>query len=110
MDYKVPLLLLSMVIFVSGCTGEQPPGKLDFDAAARECMNLCAAALQNGTSLADGPCLSNMIAEHFVCDVAHSPRDPFVDNDPANQCEAFVDGTIKHFVEVVPQCSFIRTV
>jgi hypothetical protein len=60
--------------------------------------------------LSDGPCLTDGGVEFYddwVCDVAHSPREP-VDNLPENQCQAFRNDEAHHFVEVSPQCEFIK--
>ena len=45
--------------------------------------------------------------ECLVCDVAHSPREA-VDDLPENQCADFREGRAHHFVEVTPDCRFIR--
>jgi hypothetical protein len=109
MDYRIPVLLLGAVILASGCLGESPPSDMEYDAATLECIRLCQDALGRGEDLSSGPCLSNDVQGRFVCDVAHSPRDPFTDNDPANQCPAY-GNTVQHFIEVEPDCSFIRAV
>jgi hypothetical protein len=67
---------------------------------------LCLAALEGGADLSDGPCLG-VAGEDWVCDVAHSPRAP-VDNLPENQCADFREGRAHHFVEVTPECGFLR--
>jgi len=79
-----------------------PPSPADI------CIAECKYALSQGRDLSAGPCLLNPIAEYpeWVCDVAHSPREA-VDNNPANQCPAFGKAA-SHFVEVAPDCSFIR--
>lgn len=56
--------------------------------------------------LDNGPCLSNAIAPGWVRDVAHSPRQP-VDEAPGNRCAGYLK-TAFHFVEVAPNCTFIR--
>lgn len=72
------------------------------------CEALCKEKLAAGVDLSNGPCLSNQIADNWVCDVAHKPRQE-VDNDPANQCPKF-GKTAMHFVEVDPECNFIKEV
>ena len=62
---------------------------------------------------ANGPCLSDNNPDwnitDWVCDVAHSPRQP-VDDLSENQCQAFRNGQAHHFVEVDPSCNFIRAI
>lgn len=77
------------------------------DQAKTKCIQLCQSKLQQGINLAPGPCLSNEIVSDWVCDVAHDPRQE-VDNDPANQCPQF-GKTASHFIEVDPECNFIRS-
>ncbi|MEZ0345475.1 MAG: hypothetical protein ABWK01_02885 [Infirmifilum sp.] len=73
------------------------------------CIKECKKALASGMDLSKGPCLLNPIKEmpDWVCDVAHSPREP-IDNLPENQCSSFREGKATHFVEVSPTCELIR--
>ncbi|TMA31850.1 MAG: hypothetical protein E6J88_03305 [Deltaproteobacteria bacterium] len=57
-----------------------------------------------------GPCISNGqngLAD-WVVDVAHAPRTA-IDDDPSNQCSAFVEKKIKNFVELDTSCNVIRS-
>ncbi len=72
-------------------------------AAARQQLD---AERAKGKPLEQGPCLGR-IADDWVADVAHQPRQA-VDDDPANQCEAFRVGTVRHFVELTPSGELIR--
>ncbi|MBN1160270.1 MAG: hypothetical protein JXA43_03550 [Candidatus Diapherotrites archaeon] len=74
------------------------------EEAKDACMLLCKTV---NYSKAEGPCLSNDIAPGWVCDIAHNPRAE-MDDWPENQCSAYVSGKAKHFVEVTPDCKFIR--
>ena len=78
--------------------------------AVSSCLKICKEA---NISLENGPCLSDSNSEwditDWVCDVAHSPRQT-VDNLLENQCSAYRDGQAHHFVEVDPDCNFIRSV
>lgn len=73
------------------------------------CISRCKGELALGTDLSRGPCLLNPIpdAADWVCDVAHWPRED-VDDLPENQCSAFLEGRATSFVEVTPECEFIR--
>jgi len=84
------------------------PKVSDAQRAANACVLMCAVELHNGRNLSAGPCISDEIIPGWVCDVAHKPRQD-IDNLPENQCPAYsVNAT--HFVEVDPQCNFIRAV
>ena len=89
-------------------------------AAVAACVALCdnARIMECGSArLADcgpwieGPCVSdarpNDMPAGWACDVAHNPRIP-ADDAPENQCQAYLKGSVKHFVEVTPECELIR--
>lgn len=98
------VVLVSALMVTSGCLGSQGTEKSKEELAKQKCIQLCEEQNRN---LSAGPCLSNNITNNWVCDVAHSPRKPAVDDKPENQCSAF-GKTAEHFVEVNPNCSFIR--
>ena len=102
MKIIIPLIVLG-IVFVSACTQISDDVK---QQAINVCVESCKAATQD---LTNGPCLLNPIQElsDWVCDVAHSPREP-VDDLPENQCSAFREGTAKHFVEVDLTCTLIQ--
>jgi hypothetical protein len=64
-------------------------------------------AKARGVEMTRGPCLG-VITKDWVADVAHAPRQD-VDDDPANQCEAYRSGEASHFVELTPEGDFIRS-
>ena len=107
--------VLLAVLVVSGCAQQTPAGDVFSisDTAKSGCISLCRDALSKDRDLSNGPCLSDGNAgwdvNDWVCDVAHSPRQA-VDNDPANQCMEFRKGMAHHFVEVDPDCNFIKAV
>jgi len=126
------IILILGVVFLSGCAdktkeslgGEKAAGGdvtetttttlseallTPKDRAARACQALCNELLSSGEDLSNGPCLSNEVIEDWVCDVAHHPRES-IDNDPANQCSAYIAGTARHFVEVDTGCDFVKAV
>ena len=95
-------LLLLVIVSISGCVGEE--------SIKQSCIQACKDALTQGRDLSDGPCLLNPMKENsdWVCDVAHDPRQP-VDNIPENQCSAYRERRANHFVEVDPECNFIKS-
>lgn len=89
----------------------------DKELAKVECIELCRGILIGpadigtpGIDLSTGPCLGNPMSGYpdWVCDVAHQPRQD-IDDDPANQCSAFAQGTAKHYVELDGNCGFIKS-
>jgi hypothetical protein len=64
-----------------------------------------ARAKAQGVDMDRGPCLG-VIKPGWVADVAHDPRQP-VDDEPANQCEAYRSGDADHYVELDPEGNYI---
>ncbi|MBR9707524.1 MAG: hypothetical protein GOV15_03755 [Candidatus Diapherotrites archaeon] len=77
------------------------------NSTADACISICKEHKAVGADLSAGPCLSNVLADDWVCDVAHSPR-MSVDNNPENQCDSYGQ-TATRFVEVSPDCDLIRS-
>jgi len=80
------------------------------ELAVEKCINACREAMSNGIDLSNGPCLLNPIPElkDWVCDVAHNPREPEIDDKPENQCSSFRERKANHFVEVDTACRVIN--
>lgn len=94
--------------YVSGKVQLEQKKTADKTLALVKCQELCQVELYSGDSdFTVGPCLSNAIIPDWVCDIAHEPRQA-IDDDPANQCAAFHDGTAHHFVEVDGNCNQIE--
>lgn len=125
---KLFFLLFILTIFLAGC-GKQGAKAEDSvidaaigvnliekniqankDLAQVQCIELCHQAQREFMVLGMGPCLGNPIPNmaEWVCDVAHNPRQD-VDNKIENQCSSFAQGLAKHFVEVDPDCNFIKS-
>jgi len=98
------------LVLVSGCV--QQDRQSIQERAKTKCIDLCEK-YKGVMDYANGPCISDnnldWDVEDWVCDVAHSPREN-VDNLPENQCIAFRNGEAHHFVEVDPNCEFIKAV
>jgi hypothetical protein len=90
-----------------GCTEDKiVPDERAVISAVQKCVLHCSAAEKKGVDMSPGPCLG-LIENDWVCDVAHNPRQP-IDDLPENQCADFREGRAHHFVEVTPECAFIR--
>ena len=100
-------LAAGLLLLLSGCIGEKiVPDEQAALSAVQKCQMHCSAAEKKGVDMSPGPCLG-VIDTDWVCDVAHSPREA-VDDLPENQCADFREGRAHHFVEVTPDCKFIR--
>ena len=125
--YYLTLLLLAGVFLISGCATRNAANdnsftaaevvtgaadlkikeKADKDLAVAKAKELFRAAFYNGDDLSSGPCLSNNLMDGWVADIAHNPRQA-IDDDPANQCQAYLDGTASHFVELDTEGNLIK--
>ena len=97
------LFALGLALAV-GCGGG--PSEEERDAAIDAAHAAYEEAIEQGVDMSNGPCLGE-ITENWVADVAHEPREE-IDDDPANQCEAFRKGDADHFVELDTDGNLIR--
>ena len=116
MEHFTSLFLATFfaIIFLNGCA-QNPPDNNTTAAKKSEqslldaCVQACLDSKAAGNNLEGGPCLLNPMPQNnsWVCDVAHDPRQD-IDNLPENRCSAFGTGETNHFIEVNPQCEFIK--
>jgi hypothetical protein len=97
--------LLTAVVLAAGCGGGGP-SQAEKDAAVAAAHDAYDEAVEQGVDLSSGPCLG-VIMDDWVADVAHEPREE-IDDEPANQCEAFRKGEADHFVELDLNGNLIR--
>lgn len=91
-------------MLVTGCGGG--PSEGERDAAITAAKDAYAEAVEQGVDMSNGPCLG-VILDNWVADVAHEPREE-IDDEPANQCEAYRKGEAEHFVELDLDGNVIR--
>ncbi len=77
------------------------------EKAVAEAKALYRKAVIARVDLKSGPCLSNDLMKDWVVDTAHDPRES-LDDLPSNQCQAFLEGRAKHFVELDITGNLIR--
>jgi hypothetical protein len=96
--------LAAAVLLLAACGGGVEESEKDAAIAAARTAYQNAKAEE--VDFSNGPCLG-VIMDNWVADVAHDPRQD-VDDDPANQCEAYRSGEADHFVELDPDGNLIR--
>jgi len=98
------LIILSLCFVLVSAINCQ--GKAEILTSA--CRQACYQVINEGQDLSAGPCLLDPIPQdsNWVCDIAHNPRQA-IDNEKENQCNAWHNGTAKHFIELTPECEFI---
>jgi hypothetical protein len=103
------LLCLACLVVVSCGGSRASSGPAPRQQAIRQAYALYEKAKARGMNFSRGPCISNgKDIVGWVVDIAHRPRQP-VDDLPQNQCSAFIDGKVDHFVELDPRGRLIRT-
>ncbi|MEZ4521917.1 MAG: hypothetical protein R3A46_09800 [Thermomicrobiales bacterium] len=110
-------LILGMFLIVAllaGCItrdddDDEVSGDGEQTSAIEAAMAVYEDAVDSGVDLSKGPCIAEELEEvpGWSVDIAHDPRQE-VDNDPANQCQAYRDGQTSHFVELNPEGELIR--
>ena len=98
-------------IFIGLFLSSLPAFATSRDAAKERAVLICDEQIKKipPEEWKKGPCISdgqNKLAD-WVVDVAHSPRQA-VDDEPSNQCTAFVEKRITKFVELDTGCNVIR--
>jgi hypothetical protein len=99
---RVPLLAFLLVL--AACGGG--PSESEQEAAIAAARQAYDEAVEQGVDMSNGPCLG-VIMNNWVADVAHDPRED-IDDERANQCEAYRQGEADHLVELDPDGNVIR--
>lgn len=100
---------ISAIIYIRNSnTGTYKPGIWpEADKAVAQAQYIYNQTKGQGVDFKNGPCLSNALIDGWVLDLAHHPREP-IDNLPENQCKAYLEGSVKHFVEMDIKGSLLR--
>ncbi len=85
----------------------KPGTSHELDTAINQSRYIYQLRKSQNADFTSGPCLSNALIPDWVLDIAHSPRQP-IDDRPANQCSALLEGKAHHFVELDPDGNLIR--
>lgn len=78
----------------------------EYDKAAAAALGVYEREAK-GMDLSTGPCLTNDLIPGWVADIVHNPRQD-LDDLPQNQCQAYLEGRAKHFVELDLSGNVIR--
>lgn len=127
--YKIPLLVLGFLILLglifltfihkpavaptknvnsqNNQSSQTPaPNLKGNEETFKNALNLYIQKKQGGLDMENGPCLGK-IAEDWVLDIAHNPRQP-VDDKVENQCAEYRQGQAHHFIELDPDGKLIQ--
>lgn len=88
---------------------DDDPSNAERERAIEAALEVYAEVAAGGADLSNGPCIAEELetVPGWSVDIAHDPREA-VDDDPANQCQAYRDGRTQHFVELTPEGTLIR--
>lgn len=101
------LITLSVLRINKNENSYKPRVSSEEDRAVAQAKVVYERKKEAGIDFSSGPCLTNDLMPGWVLDVAHDPRES-IDNLIENQCQAFIEGRSKHFVEFDPQGNLIR--
>lgn len=100
---------LFLLLALAGCRprgGRPDATSTERDRAVAAAQELYRRKKADGVDMSRGPCLGEVL-DGWVVDVAHLPRQP-IDDAPENQCRAYRNGHVHHFVELDPDGNLIR--
>ncbi len=103
----VLLMATLTVIFNQQQVSKEMKFKMDSEHAVFLAQGLYRKAVKEGVKFSSGPCLTNDLMPGWVADIVHNPRQP-VDDLPGNQCQAYLEGRAKHFVELDLKGNVVR--
>jgi hypothetical protein len=119
---KLLILVLSVIAVVSlaivyvhefnpfnaAVKGNYKPGlSTEIDTMVGRAQRLYKDRKAMGMDFSTGPCLTNDLAQDWVADIVHNPRE-VSDNLAENQCPAFLEGRATHFVELDPEGEVVK--
>lgn len=98
----------STLVFLGGKNENYKPGVYaEYDHAVNKAIKIYQDKKQLGIDISKGPCLTNDLTPDWVADLVHNPR--IKDDDlKQNQCQAFLEGRAKHFVELDIDGNLVR--
>lgn len=103
----VVILITAFVTFFVNTFSSKSLSKSEIDTAVNQAKHLYRQEKQKGRDFSLGPCLSNALMPDWVVDIVHNPRAP-IDDLSENQCPAYREGTMRHFVELDIEGNLIR--
>lgn len=103
------VIVLTGIVTVYYFNSFAPKGisKSEIDTAINQANFLYRQRKAMGVDFSTGPCISNSLMPGWVVDIVHNPRTS-VDELPENQCSAYIEDRIAHFVELDTEGNFIR--
>lgn len=78
-----------------------------YDKAVVQAQSVYEQKKKIGFDFSSGPCLTNDLFTGWVVDIVHNPRIK-ADDDPSNQCPAFVEGRATHVVELDEEGNVVK--
>jgi len=101
------ILIVTGVVFFALTPQTAPNGvssKEDSEIISKA-TDLYQESKESGTDFSNGPCLG--VIDDYAVDITHNPREQ-IDELPENQCQAYINGDVSHFIELTPGGTFIR--
>lgn len=102
------LISVGIIVIITNKPPEYTKGTSAInDTAVLAAVDLYKKRVASGMDFSSGPCLTNDLMPGWVVDIVHSPRQ-LIDDLPANQCQAYIEGRAVHFVELDLNGNLVR--
>lgn len=99
-------VLIVVVLSIAVITKPKKQVSISDDSAiSQKAVELYQKTKEQGADFSNGPCLGTI--DYYAIDIAHIPRE-VVDEKSENQCPDYINGKLKHFVELTPFGTIIR--
>lgn len=106
--FLITVVSLLTVFFSEKKEEAYKPGvQADLDRAVNQARSVYEEKKLKGYDFTNGPCLTNDLSPDWVADLVHDPR-VAQDDLEKNQCQAFLEGRAKHFVELNLEGNVVR--
>jgi len=103
----IVILLTAYVTLVVNSGLPKSVSKSEVETAINQAKHFYNQKKSLGDDISNGPCLSNALIPNWAADIVHSPRSP-VDDLPENQCPAYREGKVSHFIELDLEGNLVR--
>ena len=77
------------------------------ESAIKIASELYRTKKEEGMDFSGGPCLAEEVMKGWSADIVHNPREK-EDDQPENQCQYYLKGKTKHFIELSLKGDLVR--
>jgi hypothetical protein len=98
---------LGTLIYFGKKESYKPGVSAEYDKAASQARKAYEDKKKARVDFSDGPCLTNDLITNWALDLVHNPREK-IDDLKENQCQSYLEGRTKHFIEMDQNGNIVR--